>query len=210
MFSLLFFCQMRSILMYESFWRKMFVEQKIPTLLKWYLLIHRRCHLFPIVVRNNNRLAKKSLLTYFFSSLHLSKFIFHVFGKAWFMTWLVACLLGLACSNSTTHIMRNAKFSAFFHFYGFGILKTRKRKRIYASKDNEITRCLNQLLCAGSLAFLEGGTESAVWPFQEFEILNPQLLRLLCPTNFCKGLVLVDSWINISEWFLKASQISEN
>ena len=108
------------------------------------------------------------------------------------MTWLVACLLGLACSNSTTHIMRNAKFSAFFHFYGFGILKTRKRKRIYASKDNEITRCLNQLLCAGSLAFLEGGTESAVWPFQEFEILNPKLLRLLCPTNFCKGYV-VDS-----------------
>ena len=98
--------------------------------------------------------AKKA---YFFSSLHLSKFIFHVFGKAWFMTWLVACcLLGLACSSiHTTHIMRNAKFSAFFSLLWFRILKTRKRKRMYASKDNEITRCLNQLLCGSSQRWKE-------------------------------------------------------
>ena len=159
-----------------------------------------RCHLFPIVVRNN-RLRKKA---YFFFALHLSKFIFHVFGKIWFMTWL-ACW-----PVAPVHILCEMQNLVLFSFLWFRILKTRNRKRMYASRDNEITRCLNQLLCAGSLAFLEGGTESAVWPFQEFEILNPQLLRLLCPTNFCKGLVLVDSWINISEWFLKASQISKN
>ena len=136
MFSLLFFCQMRSILMYESFWRKMFVEQKIPTLLKWYLLIHRRCHLFPIVVRNN-RLRKKA---YFFFALHLSKFIFHVFGKIWFMTWL-ACW-----PVAPVHILCEMQNLVLFSFLWFRILKTRNRKRMYASRDNEITRCLNQLL----------------------------------------------------------------